>query len=134
MKGFTKFICLITVPLIIMSCGDHTNSPTNVNAVSVDQSDNLKVGGLYLIKKADSTYYITKVLALDDFAVHLRTYKDTFRTKPTNISSENLKVMIGHAPIDKTGFLLDHPELLKVENVKESELEGYKMYLKEMSK
>ena len=86
------------------------------------------------MKNKDNTFYLTKILVLDDFAVHLRTYRDTFKTKPININSENLKILIGHAPLDINGFLLDKPELLKAEDVKESELEGYKMYLEAMEK
>ena len=134
MKIFIKLLYLITIPFIIGSCDEHNNSKVSDNKVSVDQTDDLKVGGLYLLKNMDNTYYLTKILVIDDFAVHLRTYLDTFKTKPKDINSENLKILIGHAPLDKNGFLIDKPELLKVEEVKDSELEGYKMYLEAMSK
>jgi hypothetical protein len=98
------------------------------------KTGDIKVDGLYLLKNNNNSYYITKVLVLDDYTVHLRTYRDTFQTKPADINSENLKVLIGHAPLDKDGFLLDNPELIKAEQVKETELEGYKIYLEAMSK
>jgi len=134
MKIFIKLLYLITIPFYIGTCDEQKYLKVRDNKVSVDQTDDLKVGGLYLLKNMDNTYYLTKILVIDDFAVHLRTYLDTFKTKPKDINSENLKILIGHAPLDKNGFLIDKPELLKVEEVKDSELEGYKMYLEAMSK
>jgi len=99
-----------------------------------ENSTALKVGGLYAIKEKDGSYYICKILVLDDFAVHLRTYGNKFAKKPTQANSDTLQIIIGHAPIDKNGFLIDNPELLKVEKTKDSELEGYKIYLEAMGK
>ena len=133
MKVFTKSFYLVAILFIFGSCNEH-NTRVSDNKVSTDKPDELKVGGLYLLKNKDSTYCLSKILAIDDFAVHLRTYRDTFKTKPKDINSENLRILIGHAPLDKNGFLTDKPELLKVEAVKDQELEGYKMNLEEMSK
>jgi hypothetical protein len=94
----------------------------------------LKVGGIYISKNKDSTYSATKIIAMDDFAVHIRIYQNKFKTRPSQLSSDTLKVLIGHAPLDKNGFLSDKPELITVETVKDAELEGYKIYLEEMSK
>jgi len=129
-----KAFFLIAIPFIVSSCAYHQTTPASDKEVSAEQSNNLKVGGLYVFKNKNNTFYLTKILVLDDFAVHLRTYSDTFKEKPTDINSENLKILIGHAPLDINGFLLDKPELIKVEEVKESELEGYKIYLEAMEK
>lgn len=129
-----KVFYLIIFLFIFGSCADHKSTSENDKEDLTMQSNNLKVGGIYLLKNNDNTFYLTKILVLDDFAVHLRTYRDTFRTKPSDINTENLKILIGHAPLDVNGFLVDNPELLKVEDVKESELEGYKMYLEAMQK
>jgi hypothetical protein len=134
MKSFIKLICLTAIPFLITSCADDKNTPAGNSAISIDQPDDLKVGGLYLFQNKDNTYYLTKILVLDDFAVHLRTYNTAFKTKPADVSSDSLTILIDHAPLDKNGFLLDKPELLKVEEVKESELEGYKMYVEAMNK
>ena len=134
MGTIVRLFFLSTIPFILGSCDEQQTTAQKNTPISPAQADDLKVGGVYLIQNADSTYYLTKILVIDDFAVHLRTYSDTFKTKPSNINSENLKILIGHAPIDKSGFLIDKPELLKVEEVKDSELEGYKMYLEAMSK
>lgn len=129
-----KLLFLIAISFLVWSCVDNRKDSENINPVSAIQNDDLKVGGLYLFKNKDNTYYLTKILVLDDYAVHLRTYRDTFQTKPTAVNSENLKILIGHAPLDKNGFLIDKPELIKIEEVKESELEGYKIYLEAMGK
>ncbi len=129
-----KTFLLIAITCILVSCTEHKNTPVVDKEVPSGQTTDLKVGGLYTFKNKDNTFYVTKILALDGFAVHLCTYSDTFKTKPTDINSENLKILIGHTPLDINGFLLDKPELLKVEEVKESELEGYKMYLEAMQK
>ncbi|HEX7845650.1 MAG TPA: hypothetical protein VF476_07575 [Chitinophagaceae bacterium] len=129
-----KLSFLIASLFLLLSCADNKNSSGTEKPVSENQTTDLQAGGLYLIKNNDNTYSLAKILVLDDFAVHLRIYQDTFKTKPTDINTEKLKIFIGHSPIDKNGFLLDKPELLKVEEVKESELEGYKMYQEAMEK
>lgn len=129
-----KAFFLIAIVFIICSCAEHKSAPASDKEVLTEQTNNLKAGGLYLLKNKDSTFYLTKILVLDDFAVHLRTYSDIFKIRPTGINSEKLKILIGHAPLDINGFLLHNPELLKVEDVKESELEGYKIYLEAMGK
>ncbi len=132
MKSLAQIISLIAILFFFWSCNENSKTSQNNPKTSPIQPDDLIVGGLYLLKNKDNTYYVTKALVIDDFAIHLRTYRDTFKTKPIDINSQNLKILIGHAPLDKTGFLADKPELLKVEDVKESELEGYKMYLEAM--
>ena len=135
-----KYFILIA-SIIIISCNDQKKSTDTekVNSMQeLNQADNneqaLQVGGLYFFKNSDSSYSISKILVLDDFAVHLRTYKEKFQSKPKEINSSNLHILIGHAPLDKKGFLADNPQLLKIEEVKDVELEGYKMYLEAMSK
>lgn len=131
MKSIYK-ILLVALFFVHTSCNEKQNS-NNRDSASSDQTSDLKVGGLYILKNKDNTYYLTKVLVIDDFAIHIRTYKQIFKTKPIDVNSDTLKFLIGHAPLDKTGFLIDKPELLKVEKVKDSELEGYKMYLEAMT-
>jgi hypothetical protein len=103
------------------------------NNSSENKSDDLAVGGLYLFLNDDGSYDVSKVLAVDEFAVHVRLYSDKFETKPKDLNSADLKFLIGHAPMAKEGFLEGQPELLKVEKVSEEELEGYNYYLDEMN-
>jgi hypothetical protein len=119
------------------ACNNSTksnNSDQKLNASSNNSDSELKVGGLYLIKNESGDYSVSKIIAIDSFAVHVRIYADKFQTEPRQITSANLKVMIGHAPIDAKGFLAENPELVKIEDLKDSELEGYNIYLEEMRK
>src|SRR4030095_7616299 len=132
-KHYLKLGLLILLTSILnYACNNSSHTNPKINTVS--NSTELKVGGLYLTKQEDGSYIVSKILAIDDFAVHLRTYSNNFKTKPTQLSSDDLDILIGHSPLDKKGFLIDNPELIKVEAVKESELEGYKIYQEEMRK
>jgi hypothetical protein len=137
----TVVYLLVGISSIIMSCTGEDNKPKQIESDSINSknkesttSKELKTGGIYFIKDGKNEYYLVKILAIDNFAVHLRTYADKFIKRPENINSSNLDILIGHSPIDKEGFLTDNPELLNVEDVKETELEGYKIYIEEMKK
>ena len=134
-KNILKIWILVSSILVFNACNNSTNS-SNANQKVNDKSNlvELKVGGLYITKENDNTYSVSKILAMDDFAVHLRMYSNKFQTKPTQLSSKELNVLIGHSPLDKQAFLAENPELLKIETVDDSELEGYKLYLDEMNK
>jgi len=119
MKVVLKLIIVICV-FVMTSCSKESND--------------LVVGGLYTSQNEDGSFRVSKILALDDFAVHIRMYSNEFEKKPTNVNSSDLTFLIGHAPVDKNGFLLGNPELLKIEKVSEAELEGYRYYLDAMNK
>lgn len=131
-----QLTCILLFSAALVACNNSDTSPGKESAPdeakSSEQSTELKVGGLYITKDSDSSYSACKILAMDDFAVHVRTYKEEFKTPPATLSSAALTIMIGHAPLDKKGFLQGQPKLLAVEDVKESELEGYKIYLEAM--
>lgn len=126
--GFSLLIIFISN----YACNNSSNANPEINTVS--NNTELKVGGLYLTKQEDGSYMASKILAIDEFAVHLRTYSNSFKTKPAQLTSDDLDILIGHSPLDKKGFLTDNPALIKVEEVKDSELEGYKIYQEEMRK
>ena len=90
------------------------------------------VGGIYLTLDEDGTYSASKVLALDDQAVHIRFYGNRFASMPEDLSSDSLISMFGHVPMAREGFMMDPPKLLKVEKVSEEELSGYRVYLEAM--
>lgn len=102
----------------------------------------IQVGGLYGTQDEDGTWRIMKVLALDEHAVHLRSYANKFREQPKDVDPAVLTLGglndpagfgIGHFPLAKEGFFKDNPVLIKVVPVKEDELEGYRMYLEAMN-
>jgi hypothetical protein len=133
---FSKTIGIIFIILAFITLGCVDNAKQNSiheDASDITAKEEFKIGGLYISKKKDSAYSVCKIIVLDDFAVHLRAYKDKFTEKPKQLNSANLHVSIGHFPIDRKGFLLEHPELITVEEVKDAELEGYKIYLEQMN-
>ncbi|MDF1564593.1 MAG: hypothetical protein P1V51_16225 [Deltaproteobacteria bacterium] len=98
------------------------------------------VGGLYASKQEDGSYRVLKVLALDDFAVHLRSYANRFESLPADLDPSTLTLGsidsgefgIGHFPLARQGFLSGEHTLLKKTTVEEDELEGYRIYLEAM--
>lgn len=128
---------LFLFSLALFSCGPKTeNVPQEDTVTKQDTMSNavpLKAGGMYLRQNEDSTWSVTKILVVDEFAVHIRMYSDTFKTKPADVNSKDLHVLIGHAPLAKEGFLKEPHILVKAEPVAEEELEGYKMYLDAMN-
>ena len=50
----------------------------------------IQVGGLYAIKSEDGSWGVVKVLALDDYAVHLRSYANRFPEQPKDVESAKL--------------------------------------------
>jgi hypothetical protein len=101
----------------------------------------IKIGGLYATQDKDGSWRVMKVLAVDDFAVHLRSYANKFPEQPKDVDPAKLTLGglndpagfgIGHFPMAKEGFFKDNPVLVKVIPVKEEELEGYKLYLDAM--
>ncbi len=126
-----KFAFALLASLIVMlfsSCSRH--------------GDSIVVGGLYASKDEDGTFSVSKILAVDEVAVHVRIYKNKFPALPQQLDSSTLSLGklgevggfgIGHAPIAKEGWLAAHT-FLKKELVQDEELEGYKYYLQEMRK
>jgi hypothetical protein len=101
----------------------------------------IQVGGLYATQEKDGSWRVMKVLAVDEHAVHLRTYANRFPDRPKDVDPARLTLGglndpagfgIGHFPLAKEGFFNDHPVLIKVEPVTEDELEGYRLYLDAM--
>jgi hypothetical protein len=139
MSVFKDYIKIGLLVLIVTTTNDACDNPSkpsdlkNVVPLPSPVGD-IRVGGVYVTKEKDGTYAIYKVLVLDTIAVHLRAYSNKLYVKPADINTDSLKILIGHAPLDRQGFLIDNPELIKVEKVKDSELEGYRLYLDAMNK
>jgi hypothetical protein len=129
-----KILLLCAVPLIVLvlaACGRRRGA-----------TDEIVVGGLYASKSEDGTFRVSKVLAVDDSAVHVRIYENKFQNLPLNLDTSVLSLGglgdpegfgIGHAPIAKSGWLASRV-FLKKEPVRDEELDGYKYYLDEMRK
>src|SRR5439155_20052955 len=113
----------------MLGCSREGSAPVAKDDMSI------KVGGLYATQDKDGSWRVMKVLAVDEFAVHLRSYANKFPEQPKDIDPAKLTLGsindpggfgIGHVPLAKEGFFKDNPVLVKVAPVKEEELEGDK--------
>jgi hypothetical protein len=132
-----KIVVILAVGLIVCLL-----IARNRRHVSSDVPNGIVVGGLYASRGDDGIFRVSKVLAVDDSAVHVRIYKNKFKAIPENLDTSTLSLGglgdpdgfgIGHAPVAKGNWLASHV-FLKKEPVREDELEGYKYYLEEMRK
>lgn len=134
MKVGQSAIILLSILVAVSGCSKEGS--TSVAPQSI------QVGGLYATQDKDGSWRVTKVLALDEQAVHLRRYANTFREQPKDVDPAVLTLGglndptgfgIGHFPVVKEGFFKGKSVLIKVVPVKDDELEGYKMYLEAMN-
>jgi|SRR5262245_21685702 len=95
------------------------------------------VGGLYATRDQDGTYRIVKVLVVDEFAVHLRSYADRFKELPAQVRSSRLSMGglgsaegfgIGHFPLAREEFDREERVLVGRESVADEELDGYRIW------
>jgi hypothetical protein len=95
------------------------------------------VGGLYATRDKDGSYRIVKVLVVDEFAVHLRSYATHFKELPAQVSSSQLSMGglgsaegfgIGHFPLAREGFEREERVLVGRESVADEELDGYRIW------
>ena len=95
------------------------------------------VGGLYATRDSDGSYRIVKVLIVDEFAVHLRSYANRFEELPAQVSSSHLSMGglynvegfgIGHFPLAREGFDREERVLVGREPVADYELDGYRIW------
>ena len=124
------FYSLALIMVAVVACGRRHTTEVIV------------VGGLYASKSQDGSFRVSKVLAVDESAVHVRIYKNKFSGPPQNLDTSALSLGkvgdpdgfgIGHAPIAKEGWLASQV-FLKKEQVRDDELEGYRYYLEAMRK
>jgi hypothetical protein len=88
----------------------------------------------------DGTYRVVKVLAADDEAVHVRVYKQRFPERPTTVDPQRLTLGtahdsdgfgVGHLPLAHQEFMLWEPQLIGSTELREEELDGYRMWASE---
>ena len=118
--------------LFIVGCDSKKSEASDIKYSSEAMLNELKVGGVYVSKNEKGKFTVTKILVLDEFAVHARFYNEEFDEIPSEISTNDLTFLIGHAPVAREGFLKEDPKLIATEKVSDDELEGYKLYLEAM--
>ena len=112
----------------------------------------LIVGGMYSIirSRESGDFGVVKVLAVDDRAVHIRSYVNRYEERPGTVDTATLSLGgggpivtkepdgrlrftpprgpmgIGHLPITRAQFLAWRPQLIMTQPVTEDELDGYR--------
>jgi hypothetical protein len=97
-------------------------------------------GGLYSVAHENGKYIVVKILKLDAEGVHVRSYSNLFGHRPRDVDESKLYMAgidhkpsealgMGHLPLAKESFRQWDAQLIKVVPVRDSELEGYRMWL-----
>ncbi|HJN19137.1 MAG TPA: hypothetical protein QGH10_26835 [Armatimonadota bacterium] len=85
----------------------------------------------------DGGFSLVKILVLDDEAVHVRLYRESYATRPTEVDPAELdyggdeasgSFGVGHVPVERKGFDAWEPELVMETTVEPEELEGYNIW------
>jgi len=137
-------ISLFALVLAAGACSSSENSPGLADSAAPAANASaaqLKAGDIVIMPNEDGTWNVGKILVVDDFAVHLRSFSNCYKKKPASIPFSDLTMgsggkkdsldahmSIGHAPISLEGFLAAKPEVIGNQPVQESELEGYKIW------
>jgi len=100
-------------------------------------ANSMTEGGIYSIDNGDGKFGVVKILKLEPGIVHVRIYKNKFPSRPNAIKTEELSLGsindadgfgMGHLPISETDFKGWKAVLLRRDNVKAEELEGYELW------
>ena len=135
-------VCLVTL-VVACGCGSvpGRGPETLKDRGATRETMSIQVGGLYCTQEKDGSWRVLKVLAVDNEAVHLRSYANKFTEKPIDVDPSKLSLGsisdpsgfgVGHFPLAKAGFFKSNPVFIKVVPVNDEELEGYKLYLEAM--
>ncbi len=118
------------------------NLPAQTNVSDIDDP-NLAPGALYSIRGSEAdTFQVVKVLALDDFGVHVRLYGNAFTHRPTVVAPDLLDtapffsqspedagrewpLSVGHLPLLAATFISMRPVFITRAEPVPGELEDY---------
>jgi|SRR3990172_4245945 len=98
-----------------------------------------QIGGLYSVDDGEGWFRIAKVLVIDKQGVHVRLFKNRWKDRPISVDVSTLSLGtihdkdgfgMGHLPLTKSAFQAWRPVLIKITNVADSELDGYKEWLR----
>lgn len=102
----------------------------------VDARSELFEGGYYSVLDGEC-FGIAKVLKLEPDKVHIRVYKQRFRSRPRSVDPGRLTlgtihdtdgIGAGHVPLHLRTFMRWRPVFLTYTEVKPDELEGYNVW------
>ena len=95
------------------------------------------IGGLYSVPSRQGGFKVIKILVIDEFAVHVRLYKQPFNVRPLGVDPGSLTVGtihdkdgfgMGHLPLSEREFASWGPAFILQAAVVPEELEGYRFW------
>ena len=86
-------------------------------------------GGFYTSQQEGGRYGVFRLLDFTNEAYHAAIFREKFTTQPTWSDVQNLRPLIGHAPISSLQFYHEEIKLIGSVPLKADELEGYEIYL-----
>jgi len=96
-----------------------------------------KAGALYTVDDGEGWFRVAKVLVVETEGVHIRLYKNRFKTRPGSVEFSSLSLGtvhdadgfgMGHLPLSRRAFRAWQPVFLAESPVAESELDGYRAW------
>ena len=96
-----------------------------------------RAGALYSVDDGEGWFRVAKVLLVEGEGVHIRLYKNRFKTRPDSVDFQSLTLGtvhdtdgfgMGHLPLTRRAFRAWQPVFLAESPVAESELEGYRAW------
>lgn len=129
-----KILCIliffIASSLLLPSCTSRDEGKDEV------KEEEIVIGGLYARQNRNETYSILKVLAHDESTIHLRVYKNIFKTMPTSVDPAGLTILmtpedrrrspqnigLAYYPMDKKRFESEEYVYIMKTEVTEEEL------------
>ena len=97
----------------------------------------LVAGGLYTVESDPGKFGAAKLLAYEDGICHVRLYREEYPSRPAILDPAKLTLggagdqegfSLGHMPLREESFRAWKPVLAGKAEVKEEELEGYRMW------
>ena len=95
--------------------------------------------GIYAKAQKDSGYTVLKILKVDDYGVHVRTYNNVYRSTPKRVDESYLYMAgldhkpdeplgMGHAPISKHSFSTWSVTFVQQSTISSKELDDYRVW------
>ncbi|HXU31667.1 MAG TPA: hypothetical protein VN851_13920 [Thermoanaerobaculia bacterium] len=100
----------------------------------------LLAGGLYTIESEPGKFGATKLLVYEDGICHVRLYREEYPNRPATLDPTKLTLggagdkegfSLGHVPLREESFRAWKPVLAGKAEVKEEELDGYRIWKKD---
>jgi len=113
---------------------------TSATACHRQTDTELVAGGLYTVESEPGKFGAAKLLVYEDGICHVRLYREEYPSRPATLDPTKLTLggaddkegfSLGHVPLREESFRAWKPVLAGKAEVKEEELEGYRIWKKD---